>query len=778
MRRATEGGRNLPRALEASLRSAMLAPDGRVPPAAILWTDAEGQWEPLIPALRAVLPALYTLGRYDPASRTGPAIWLKCIVDRTLPEAPPPDETPVLYLPRVSRQDLRAGGDCPARLQPLVELQFRGRIWHQSNGHDWTVQAFLVSDDGLGLDLARDRRTEEAMLRVLPVLADVDTSALRGRRLDADDFDKLSVTDPVRDLLRWMNGPELFEEGAAGSPWDSFRNICKSQFRFDPDTEGAPGVAAALLRGDAALEPVWRHFCEAPQLYPGLARRLSEPASGNRQGLLSLDPSRNPKINQQDELDLRKQLEAIAGMPHAAACARVLELERKHAVRREWVWARLRESPWARALVPLSRLAQFASSPVGGTTVQAAASAYADSGWQCDRAAMEALAQFHTTADTTVMAPVVRALYEPWLDKSARHFQELVAKQSGEIRKGVGLTTGERDTCLLFVDGLRFDLAGSLREVLEARSLVVRMTHRLSTLPTVTATAKPAATPVAGEIMGSKGEDFMPLLGGKAAIAPVLRERMASQGVEIMEGDETRIPAGSEWGGWAECGHIDRMGHSLQGELVYQLQDEVMRVADRVAGLLDAGWRKVRVVTDHGWLLLPEGLPKVEMPAYLTETKWTRCAVVKGGSDVTVPAYPWHWNEDVRIVSPPGIACFRAKERYAHGGVSPQECVIPELLVERGAETIHVSIQSVEWRGMRCKVRVKTNDASLLVDLRTNWKQAGSTILTAPKPLGPAGEVRLAVPDDKYEGQAASVVVLDASGKVLASETTIVGEKA
>jgi hypothetical protein len=49
----------------------------------------------------------------------------------------------------------------------------------------------------------------------------MDASMLRGRRLDADDFDQLFVSDPVRDLLRWLNGPELFETGRAGSGTDA-----------------------------------------------------------------------------------------------------------------------------------------------------------------------------------------------------------------------------------------------------------------------------------------------------------------------------------------------------------------------------------------------------------------------------------------------------------------------------------------------------------------------------------------------------------------------------
>jgi hypothetical protein len=208
------------------------------------------------------------------------------------------------------------------------------------------------------------------------------------------------------------------------------------------------------------------------------------------------------------------------------------------------------------------------------------------------------------------------------------------------------------------------------------------------------------------------------------------------------------------------------------------LESEVDRIADRVAELLDSGWRRVRVVTDHGWLLMPEDLPKVELPAYLTATKWARCAVVKGHAEPAVPTYAWHWNPEVRIVSPHGIACFRAGEKYSHGGVSLQECVIPDIVVERGVEIVRAAIQTIQWRGMRCRVGVDTSDPSLRVDLRLNWKQESSSIVAAVKAVGPAGEVSLAVADDRHEGAAAMVVLLDAGGKVLDRRTTSVGESA
>src|SRR2546428_11789741 len=80
-----------------------------VAPAAVLWTDADGQWQTLVELLRPLMPELLTLGEYQPARKIGPAIWLRCVIEGTLPEvAMPKDTTPVIYMPHVSRQMLRA----------------------------------------------------------------------------------------------------------------------------------------------------------------------------------------------------------------------------------------------------------------------------------------------------------------------------------------------------------------------------------------------------------------------------------------------------------------------------------------------------------------------------------------------------------------------------------------------------------------------------------------------------------------------------------------------
>lgn len=765
-------------ALDLSLKQAARVPDGVAEPAALLWPDPEGQWASLIPTLRKSLPHLYALGRFAPDDRNGPVIWLRCIVERTLPDiAPHHSVVPILYLPKMGRQDLRAAGDCPRHLQPLIELQYRGAVWHQRNGRDWTVEAFLTSEDALALDIARDSRTREAMLRALPLLASEPLALLRGRRLEAEDFDRLAIGDPVRDLLTWLSDPEKFRAVCDDNRWATFRDVCVREFGCDPDRDGTQAAADALLNGGGKWEEVWRRFCEAPKLYAGVSTALRKARPRD----LLADPSRRPGYNDEQEDKLRSSLEAVVSLPHAQACEKVTALDNQHKERRGWVWAELGESPYAKALEPLSRLANAAKTIAGGASAEAMAADYAAGGWRCDRAAIEALVAIKSGPQNDLITRVVRALYEPWLDRSARRFQELLSAPGVDTTKLAVPVKNEQDTCVLFADGLRFDVGAVLHERLEGRGFRVRTSHRIAPIPTVTATAKPVASPAHHACMGrADTEDFAPAIsaGGQAATASRLRDAMARAGIEVIDSSQTAIAMGGKTSGWTEAGKLDELGHSLQARLVGQIDAEVDALLDRIASLLSAGWARVRVVTDHGWLLLPGGLPKVELSPYLVATKWARCAAVKSGTSPEMPTYPWYWNPLVRIASPPGIGAFVANTEYAHGGVSLQEFVIPDLTVERGEEAVSATITEITWRGMRCRVSVRTNATGLLVDLRLNFKQAASSIAASAKELATSGEASLAVSDDKYEGSAASVVVVDKQGRVLDYKPTTVGEDA
>ena len=53
-------------ALQESFTGALRSPDGTTTPVALLWTDADGQWRPLVPTLMKATPELYALGSFAP----------------------------------------------------------------------------------------------------------------------------------------------------------------------------------------------------------------------------------------------------------------------------------------------------------------------------------------------------------------------------------------------------------------------------------------------------------------------------------------------------------------------------------------------------------------------------------------------------------------------------------------------------------------------------------------------------------------------------------------
>ena len=763
--------------LVARVRERGAARDGEERPAAILWTDPGGDWSGILDLLRDRLPELLVLDhqKYDPEARTGPAIWLRCVVDGTLGDGQPADpRIPVLYLPRVARQDLHAGDDCPELLKPLVELLHRGVAWHHPNGRDWTASAFLGSPEGLGLQLGSDRQTAVSLRGALGEVALTRLTLLRGRRLEADDFDRLMVDDLPRNLLRWLGEPDETRSRLGGG-WNAFRNRCRDELEFDPETGSDLIAGRRLAEAAGTWASLWERYADAPEGYPGVEGLLRR-CQPKRQ-LLTADPARWP--NENDRLDsvLRDALRKLTDLPHRRACDEVARLEARHGKRRAWVWSRLGQTPFADALESLARLAAAVRSPLGGSAPDDVAAAYRERGWQADAAGWEALAGLGVPEET-VVAGAVRYLLEPWLEDSARAFQDAVRRQPLPGPDGQPAVMPEEDGCLFFVDGLRYDLGRRLVGQLEKRGFRTRLNARWAALPTVTATAKPAVSPVAGAIEGTTlGADFAPRFAGSArpVNAQRLRDALEEQGYQILGGGEFDAPRRAASRGWAETGTIDKTGHEEQDGLPRRLPEELDRLADRLAGLLEAGWRSVRIVTDHGWLFLPGGLPKVALPKHLTASRWARCAVLSGSGAPGVPCGPWHWNAAEEFATPPGIACFNKSDAFAHGGLSIQECLTPDILVEREPGAAPVAIESVTWVRFRCLLVISGGREGLTADLLLG-DPAGDSVAQSPKPVDRDGSASLVLADDEHEGAALAVVVRDAGRRVLAFRETRVGE--
>lgn len=752
-------------------------PNAQIPPAAVLWPDPTGEWEPLLARLRERLP-LYRFGPYDPAKAQGPAYWLRCIVDRLVPEAPSDGETPVLYLPGVSRAEIRAVEECPQALQPLAELQYRGVIWAHRNGRDWSITGFLSSEDGgLAVELAGDSETRIAASRALTRLVDEPVDRLRRQApLRAHFFLGLLQPDAVRSILLWLSDPAGFRAGTGPDEWSAFRGLCRGEYRLDPERDGEITGAERLVEREGLWAAVWGRFAEAPAQYPGIPGLLRR---ARPQNLLPLFHHADswPQENTSAEEQLRDQLLELGNALPSQARADIARLETEHGPRRSSVWGVLGEAPLAVALEPLCLLAEATSRPVGGNTSHAIAQVYAMDGWRADAALIDALraVESATLGDLSAVKAAIGTLYRSWLETGVTAFQRALPV-GGDIRDAypVGPLTGiEPGTCVVFSDGLRFDAARGLEKGLTARGLQCTLDWRFAALPTVTGTAKPAISPVSDCFIGGQGLE--PVLKGteRRVTVDVLRRTLIEADWQVLRGEEMGDPTGL---GWTEIGAIDSYGHEHGWKVAIHLAGELHALERRIEALLDAGWRQVVTITDHGWLLLPGGLPKAQLPEHLTEVRKGRCARLKPLSETEERQVEWYWDRQVRIAIASGICCYEANREYEHGGISPQECVVPLLTVTRQGNPVRaVSIVSIVWKGLRCVVTLEGGTVDTSVDLRTKPRDSDSSAVTWPKQPNPDGIVSLLVPDDSREGETAMVVVLATDGVILAQSPTVIG---
>jgi len=224
---------------------------------------------------------------------------------------------------------------------------------------------------------------------------------------------------------------------------------------------------------------------------------------------------------------------------------------------------------------------------------------------------------------------------------------------------------------------------------------------------------------------------------------------------------------------WIEAGHFDKDGHEQQSRMADGIGAALSAVAAEALRLARAG-RRLRITTDHGWLLLPGGLPVASLPAGLTETRWRRCAVVKDGSATTATRLPWSWNKAVPIAIAPGAHVFVSGAEYAHGGISPQESIVPELIVMPLAAPRRAVIVDVEWSGLRVRLRAESADG-LVADLKLGADGEGRSIADKAREVDADGRTSLLVPDDTLLGKRAVLELRDPAGKVVTPRGVVVG---
>lgn len=768
-------GQRVAAALRTTAQS--YAAGDQVAPCAVLWTDPDRLWEGVLPALQAMLPELFVLGAYAPAKRTGPALWLRCIEARVVDGAPPAGTAPILYLPGISREKLRAAEECPQELAALVELQYRGVMWLHVNGKEWTPFGFLVSKHGgLDLDVAKDQATLDALAGALPSLMAQPIAQLQGRRLDAEFFNGLLAPDATGLLLRWLSDPDPFKKRCSTAEWKAFCQQCKSDAGFDPVRDGPLKAAGLLAARVNYWSKVWQRFAEAPANYPGIVEWLQRAAPKNPGMFDSAEVW--PNINESEERALQQALESLVDRPQDEVIRRVAALEAQHAGRRVFPWQKLGLSPLAMALAPLAQLAVLCHTAPGAPTPEAYAAFYASVGWRVDAAALATMAACGSPEQHGAVLGTLRAVYLPWLENTARQLQQLIHASGQSVSRRAGPIERVAGRLVVFADGLRMDVAQQLAGKLAAAGIESTQEWEWSAIPSVTATAKPPASPIADAVRGGDASDEFAtrlLSTGQLLTQDRFVSALKERGWQVLGSDETGDPAGSAW---TEAGALDKRGHTEGWKLARSVDTEVRDLVSRIGALLKAGWTEVVVVTDHGWLLVPNGLPKVELKAFLAETRWSRCAALKADAQTDAQAFKWHWNPAVMMASPPGAGSFRAGIEYSHGGVSLQEMVIPVLRVQAVSPAGgSARLLEARWTGAKCRVSVGGICAGVRVDVRTSQSDANTSLLAdkQARETTPGGKVTVFLEDDGDIGKNAEIVLLDASGQVIHALPTKLG---
>jgi hypothetical protein len=241
---------------------------------------------------------------------------------------------------------------------------------------------------------------------------------------------------------------------------------------------------------------------------------------------------------------------------------------------------------------------------------------------------------------------------------------------------------------------------------------------------------------------------------------------------EGWETENSLLPDGKLW---VETGRFDEEGHALGARLADRLAAGLRDAADCVLRLVRMG-RSVRIVTDHGWLLMPGGLPLAALDAGLVEPngKRTRCAMLKSKAKTSYLQVPWSWNAEVSIAAATGARSFYAGYEYAHGGISPQECVLPVIDVAGATRPRdQVSIQATRWEGLRLRVEV-AGGADLRVDLRLGMETSGPSLIKGGRVLDEKGRTSFLVGDEHMQ-YAACLVVMDDDNRIIAHRALTVG---
>ncbi|WP_180984789.1 BREX-5 system phosphatase PglZ [Salinibacter ruber] len=256
------------------------------------------------------------------------------------------------------------------------------------------------------------------------------------------------------------------------------------------------------------------------------------------------------------------------------------------------------------------------------------------------------------------------------------------------------------EALFFYLDALRLDLARELADQLQARSddsdeldLNVEESSRLGVLPSETEFGMAAVLPgrpKSYEVRLDNGA-LNAYRNGSPLNADKRRKLLEEEGWAVASDDpsgwsQTRVAYYSK--------EIDDYGEASMQDIERRLAERVRTLADEIFDRIRKGdWNRAYVVTDHGFVLLPEDAQFEDLTPPGGDVKRRRVAAEDLSDDgpgvlltgERVPELFSYLSSPVRLLLDPQHR-FKKQgipdSRYYHGGALPQECILSFLKIE------------------------------------------------------------------------------------------------
>lgn len=304
-----------------------------------------------------------------------------------------------------------------------------------------------------------------------------------------------------------------------------------------------------------------------------------------------------------------------------------------------------------------------------------------------------------------------RQRYETWLDQVLRAVSAVLPTPdlpADGLQRSVHhrfVRNHSERTAYVLVDALRYELGTELVRRLGTVKAEVQLLSAFGTPPSITPVGMAAVLPGADVDFGLRlntRDRLEPLVAGN----PVLNvddrvkqlEHAHGQLVNVVldevaqwSNKELKRKLGSANFVLVRSTEIDAGGESDQLAASWGSFDMTLSVLQTVvAKLLHAGVQRVVITADHGFLAVRElgEERRIDKPKTGIGELHRRVWIGRGGttteSTIKVPLAAFGIAGDLEVITPRGLGVFAAGGglQFFHGGLSPQEIIVPVVIVE------------------------------------------------------------------------------------------------